>query len=178
MMTPLNSLRATGLACTALTFVFLAVAVPAAHAADPPAKKSSPRTTAKSKPNLLTREQLRVCLEEQDQVQQGAARVKQDEASLDQTRAEIERTDADIARRLAALDPADVATRQALSEEESRRNQLADTYNTRLRELREQAGALNAQRAAWLERCSNKDYDERDEFAIKRERQRAAGSAK
>jgi hypothetical protein len=162
-------------------FIGLVLAVGAMQpvaAADPPTKKAVRKGAVKSNPNLLTRDQLRACMDEEDRVRQEAARLKQDDASLASTRGEVERIDADIARRLAALDPADTAARQALTEEESRRNEIADAYNARLRVLREEAAALTAQRSAWAERCTNKDYDERDEIAIKRERQRAAGASK
>ena len=43
--------------------------------------------------------------------------------------------------------------------------------------LREQASAVNAERQSWVERCAGKDFDEIDEYAIKRERQRAAKAA-
>jgi hypothetical protein len=165
----------------AVWFIGLALTVGSVQsvvAADPPAKKTARKGVAKGNPNLLTREQLRACMDDEDRVRQGAAKVKLDEASLESTRAEVERIDEDIARRLAALDPADTTTRQALSEEENRRNELADGYNARLRALREEAAQLTAQRNAWAQRCTNKDYDERDEIAIKRERQRAAGGSR
>ena len=54
---------------------------------------------------------------------------------------------------------------------------VGDAYNARLPVLKEQGSALDKERQIWVERCADKDFDEIDEAAIKRERQRAAKAA-
>ena len=71
--------------------------------------------------------------------------------------------DAELERKRAALDPADAAAKQALQDEETRRNQLGETYNARLPGLKEQGATLDKERQSWVERCADKDFDERDE---------------
>lgn len=151
---------------------------PPIGAADPPAKKRPAKTAAKTGAKILTRDELRACLDEQDRIKQVTAKVRQDEASLEQPRREVEQIDSEIARKLAALEPDNAEGKQALQAEEARRNELADAYNARLRTLRDDATALESDRKGWVERCSNKAFDERDEIAIQRERQRAAGGSK
>ena len=147
-----------------------------AYAADPPAKKA-PAKQAKSKPKPMSRDQLRSCMDQQDRLLVMRENVLKEQTSLDQQRAEVKSMDAELERKRAALDPADAAGKQALQDEEARRNQVGDTYNARLPGLKEQGATLDKERQSWVERCADKDFDEIDEAAIKRERQRAAKDA-
>lgn len=146
------------------------------HAADPPAKPTA-KAKGKSKPKPMSRDQLRSCMDLQDRLLVMRESVLKEQTSLDQQRAEVTRMDAELERKRAALDPADAVAKQALVDEETRRNQLGETYNARLPVLKEQGATLDKERQGWVERCADKDFDELDEAAIKRERQRAAKAA-
>lgn len=150
-----------------------------ARAADPPARKASAKQqgAGKAKPKPMSRDQLRACMDRQDRLLTMRENVLKEQTSLDQQRAEVARMDAELARKRAALDPADATAKQALSDEEVRRNAAGDAYNTRLPALKEQGAVLDKERQTWVERCADKDFDELDELAIKRERQRAAKAA-
>jgi hypothetical protein len=163
------ALLAAGLLATPLTV--------SAQATDPSKKTPAKQSTGKSKPKTMSRDQLRACMDQQDRVTAMREKVLQEESSLDKQRAEIKRMDAELATKRAALDPADAAAKEALGAEEEKRNQIAEAFNARLPVLREQANAVNAERQSWVERCADKDFDEIDEYAIKRERQRAAKAA-
>lgn len=150
-----------------------------AHAADPldnkaPAKQ---QRAGKSKPKPMSRDQLRACMDQQDRLLVMRESVLKEQASLDQQRAEVARIDAELERKRVALDPADANAKQVLSDEEARRNQVGDAYNARLPALKEQGSTLDRERQSWVERCADKDFDELDEAAIKRDRQRAAKAA-
>lgn len=145
-----------------------------AYAADPPAKKAPAKQQGTSKPKPMSRDQLRACMDQFDRLQTMREKVVQEQASLDQQRAEVERLDAEIARKLAAIDPADAAAKQALVEEEAQRNELGEAYNARLPVLKEQGSKAESERQSWVTNCADKYFDELDEMAIKRERQRAA----
>ena len=151
--------------------------LPSASAADPPPKKAPAKQQSKSKPKPMSREQLRSCMDQQDRLLVMRENVLKEQASLDEQRAEVTRMDAELDRKRAALDPADAAGKQALLDEEARRNQVGETYNARLPGFKEQGATLDKERQSWVERCADKDFDELDEFAIKRERQRAAKAA-
>jgi hypothetical protein len=149
-----------------------------AQAADPPGKTPRAKQAAgKNKPKPMSRDQLRACMDQQDRLLTMRENVLKEQTSLDQQRAEVERMDAEIARKLIALDPADATAKLALSDEEARRNEIGEAYNARLPALKEQGSTLDRERQSWVERCADKDFDELDELAIKRERQRAAKAA-
>ncbi len=148
-----------------------------AHAADPPAKKAPAKQQGKSKPKPMSRDQLRSCMDQQDRLLVMRESVLKEQTSLDQQRAEVKSMDAELERKRAALDPADAAGKQSLQDEEARRNQVGETYNARLPGLKEEGATLDKERQSWVERCADKDFDELDELAIKRERQRAAKAA-
>lgn len=148
----------------------------AADAADAPPKKA-PAKQGKSKPKPMSRDQLRACMDQQDRLLTMREGVLKEQTQLDQQRAEVKRMDAELELKRAALDPADAVGKQALTDEEDRRNKVGEAYNARLPGLKEQGATLDKERQSWVERCADKDYDELDEAAIKRERQRAAKAA-
>jgi hypothetical protein len=149
-----------------------------AYAADPVAKKTSPQQSGKVKPKPMSRDQLRSCMDQQDRLTLMRENVLKEQTSLDQQRAEVKAIDAELERKRAVLDPADAVAKQALQDEETRRNQIGETYNARLPVLKEQGAALDKERQNWVERCADKDFDMRDEVAIKRERAAKAAGAK
>ena len=166
---------------TLLTTAVLAVlASTQALAADAPPKKSTPGATTsgpKSKDNLMTRDELRSCMDEQDKLKEIRAQVLKEDAALNAQQAEIKKLDAEHAQRRATIDPEDAPAKEAFLAEVAKRDQVANDYNTRSRALNEQSKALVDRRAAWLARC-DKPFDEYDEVVIRKERQRAAGAAK
>ena len=148
-----------------------------AYGADPPAKNPPAKQQGKAKPKPMSRDQLRACMDQQDRLLVMRENVLKEQTSLDQQRAEVTRMDVDLDRKRAALDPADEVAKQALLDDETRRNQIGDAYNARLPRFKEQGATLDKERQSWVERCADKDFDELDELAIKRERQRAAKAA-
>jgi len=149
-----------------------------AYGADPPAKKTPVKQQGKSKPKPMSRDQLRACMDQQDRLLVMRENVLKEQTSLDQQRAEVARMDAELERKRAALEAADASAKQALSEEEARRNEVGETYNARLPAFKERGVTLDKERQSWVDRCADKDFDEIDEAAIKRERQRAKAAGK
>ncbi len=166
------------LALLAATLAVLLMASPA-WAQDTTAKKAPAKTgTTKNKANLMTRDELRACMNEQDRLQEARRKVDQDQATLDRQKASVQAMDAELQKRIAALDPADEAARKGLMDEGAKRDEAADAYNARLATLKQQAETFDNERKAWVERCTKKDFDEMDEAAIKKERQQAATKRK
>jgi hypothetical protein len=147
---------------------------PPANAAAKPATKAPP----KNKANLMTRDELRACMDEQDRLQVTRAKIDQDQSALDQQKARIQAADADRQKRAAALDPADEAGRKAIDDEVAKRDLEADAYNAKLAALREQAAGFDSGRQGWVQRCTTRNFDEMDEAAIKKERAQAARKKK
>lgn len=170
------SRRRGGAALAAIWLATMLVGLPAM--AQDPGKKTTARTAPKPKPNLMTRDELRACMNEQDRLQAIRTKVDQEQAALDQQKGRVQAMDADRQRRAAALDPADEAGRKAIEDEVAKRDQEADAYNARLAALREQVAGFDTGRQAWVERCTKKDFDEMDEAAIRKERAQAARAPK
>jgi len=144
---------------------------------NPPATAMT-KAAPKSKANLMTRDELRACMNEQDRLQAIRTKVDQEQSALDQQKSRVQAMDTERQKRAAALDPADEAGRKAIEDELAKRDQEADAYNARLAVLREQVAGFDASRQAWVERCTKKDFDEMDEAAIKKERAQAARAPK
>jgi chromosome segregation ATPase len=164
----------------ALVAVFLLATAGASSrllAADAPPKKAAAKPT-QGKANVMTRDELRACMDEQDRLQEVLQQVQRDNTALDAQQADIKKLDAEIEKKRAGLDPADAAGQQVLVAEFARRDEQVAAFNAQLRSLNEQSRSLNERRAAWLAKCDGRNFDELDEAAIMRERKRAAGSAK
>lgn len=156
-----------------------AIAIAPVLAADAPTKSAQSKPAPKNKANLMTRDELRACMEEQDRLAQMSSTVKKDQDALDVQLAEVKKMDAELARKREALAPEDAAGRQVIVDDEAKRDAVAESYNSKLRSLREQAKTFDDGRTAWVEKCTTRDYDEMDEAAINKERrQRAAASKK
>jgi hypothetical protein len=181
MQSTQTSGRSRGLPLLMATFAALLLVQPAAaqdKASPKPPAKTTAKAAPKNKANLLTRDELRACMNEQDRLQVIRTKVDQEQATLDQQKARVQAMDADRQKRAAALDPADETGRKAIEDEVVKRDQEADAYNARLAVLREQVAGFDAGRQAWVERCTKKDFDEMDEAAIKKERAQAARAPK
>jgi len=144
------------------------------------APKKAPTTKAapKNKANLMTRDELRACMDETDRLQAMRTKFEQEQAALDRQKAEVQAMDVELQKDIAALDAADEEARKKLEDKGNARDQAADRYNARLAGFREQGQTYNTARDQWAERCTKKDYDELDEAAIKKERQQAAHAKK
>jgi vacuolar-type H+-ATPase subunit I/STV1 len=166
---------AAALLAAALAAALLA---PVASAQDA-AMKKAPASAAKSKDkaNLMTRDELRACMNEQDRLKGVRATIEQQVAVLDQQKAAVLATDAELKKKAAALDPADEAGRKALDAETAKRDEVVDAYNAKLASVKQQGQEFDTGRAAWVEKCTKKSFDEMDEAAIKKERAQAARAA-
>ena len=145
--------------------------------AKPPAKGTAP-AESKAKADLMTRDELRACMNEQDGLQATRTKIDQEQGALDRQKGQVQAMDAALQKKVAALDPADEAGRKALEDEATKRDDAADAYNARLAGLREQVARFDTSRQAWVERCTKRNFDEMDEAAIKKERAQAARAPK
>jgi hypothetical protein len=162
----------------ASAFAALLLAQPAV-AQDASTKKAPAKAAApKAKPNVMTRDELRACMNEQDRLKEARTRVEQEQVALDQQRDQVKVLDAELQKKIAAFDPAVEGAKKALEDEATKRDDAADAYNARLKTLRERSQAHNTEQQAWVEKCANRNFDEMDEAAIKKERRLAAEKAR
>ena len=169
--------RSRGLPLLAAALAALLLTQPAV-AQDKASTKTPPKATAKSKANVMTRDELRACMDDQDGLQAARTKINQEQGALDRQKANVQAMDAELQKKIAAFDPADATAKKALEDEATKRDEAADTYNARLATLREQVARFDTGRQAWVDRCTNKDFDEMDEAAIKKERAQAARAPK
>jgi chromosome segregation ATPase len=154
--------------------VLAALVAPAAQALAAEPATAKPPPAAKPAGKLMTRDELRVCLDERDQRQAQRARLQADITASDAQRAELNRRSAEIAQRRAALDPANPAAAEVLQADIVKQDEQVDRYNQQLRALASASASLESSRADYIQRCETRPYDERDEIAILRERRNAA----
>jgi hypothetical protein len=147
--------------CIAIGTVLAATLV---HAAD---KTSS---FGKGKPGgvLLTRAELRECL-----AQQGRVRALTDEtvgvqAALEKDKAEIARLDAELVERLAVLDRTNADAVDGYNAQVQVRDRLIEAYNARTPAYNAKVDALRSGREKFAKACENRDFDEKDEIAIRK----------
>lgn len=137
----------------------------------PSAEKPAADTQGKL---VMTRDELRACMNEQDRLQQLVGKIKSEQAELDRQRTEIERVDKELGSSVGTVDPNYRASLEALKKERAKRDALADAYNARLATVREQSAAYESGRTSWTGRCANRGYDPKDEAAIRLEQKQAA----
>jgi chromosome segregation ATPase len=169
--------RSRGLPLLTAALAALLLIQPAV-AQDKASTKTPPKATTKGKPNVMTRDELRACMNEQDGLQATRTKIDQEQGALDRQKAQVQAMDAELRKKVAAFDPADATAKKALEDEATKLDAAADAYNARLAALREQVAQFDTGRQAWLERCTKKDFDEMDEAAIKKERAQAARAQK
>jgi len=169
--------RSRGLPLLTAALAALLLIQPAV-AQDKASTKTPPKATTKGKPNVMTRDELRACMNEQDGLQATRTKIDQEQGALDRQKAQVQAMDAELRKKVAAFDPADATAKKALEDEATKLDAAADAYNARLAALREQVAQFDTGRQAWLERCTKKDFDEMDEAAIKKERAQAARAPK
>jgi FtsZ-binding cell division protein ZapB len=93
----------------AMCLAMAAIFVQPTMAADPPSTKSSAKSAGKTRANVMTRDELRACMDETDRLKQSSSALKQDEAALDLQRNEVQALDAELASKRAAAEAANAA---------------------------------------------------------------------
>jgi hypothetical protein len=149
----------------ALAGLLLAVSV---HAADPPSR-AGPKVAgfgSKGGP-LLTRAELRVCLQRSDRIRTEAEAVNRDRGAIEAEQAALVKGGDELKAELATLDRTNVeavekyvAKAQARDKRIDEHGAAADAYNARV-------AALQKEREAFSASCDNRRYDEADENAIR-----------
>ena len=149
--------RLHGLAVMVLLFAA------AAQAADKPASFGKGKATGP----LLSRAQLRECLAQQGRLQTLSADAAKLQAGMAADEAEIKRLDAAHKEKFASLDRTSAEAVVAYNAESQQLDKLIDVYNAGTPAFNAKVDALQAERASFAKDCDNRNYDEKDELAIK-----------
>lgn len=137
-----------------------------AVAADPPRAGSFGK--GKSNRPLLTRAELRDCLTTQDRMRQLGERIIADQAVLDKEKTAINQSGAALAERLAALDRTSAEAVNTYNADAQAHDQRVNAYNASTPAFNAQVDALKDARAKFAGACENRDFDEKDEIAIRK----------
>jgi hypothetical protein len=147
-------------AVPALALCLAALAATIAWAADPALKTGS-------KSPLLTREELRACMNTKASLDQQREQVEQMKAGLDAEKTDIESEGSALKERLAALDRTNKDLVEQFVESNNAHDKRIDAYSARSSTFNAKVDTLLADREAYKRDCENRRFDERDERAIK-----------
>ena len=177
---PATSLRRalTGACLSALTA--LAVTPPAALAADAPVKpKAAAAKPAAAKPAaaaasaaepVMSRDELRACLQRAERIRVLEAQAVERQAGLDRDEADIRRLDAELGREEALLDRSKPEALSAYAAKEEALKARMAAYNEALPRFNTLAGEIETARRTQKAECADRAFEERDEKAIRRGR--------
>ena len=136
-------------------------------AADKP-KKELGFGAGKPTGGALTREQLRACLAQQEQVAQRDAALPKDKDAMAATQEGIVRNGETLKATLDALDRTDEKAVAAYNEQAQARDKQIDEFRARVDAFNARVEAAKTEREAFVKACGNRSYFEEDEAAIRR----------
>lgn len=148
-----------------------ALAVAAAGAvAQTAAKPRAERAFGTGKGPLLTRNELRACLERQDKLRVETDALAKERAAREAEKDALKASGEALKAELETLDRTSVEAVEQYNAKASARDQAVDAFQAGAAAYNERAQALAAQRQAFAQACENRRYDEDDELAIRKGR--------
>lgn len=159
-----------------------------AFAADAPPAKGGSTTTTSPKPAakatesqpregafgkgtsslpILTKDQLRQCMTEQDRIKQEGADLAQQQARIEKDRGEIERMGVELDAAKASVDASDEAAVNAFNERVRQRTKMIETVKASIPAFNARIDKLAVDRKAYAEGCADRRFFEDDYDAIK-----------
>jgi len=132
-----------------------------------PAPKAREASFGKGTGSVMTRDQLRQCMTDQDRMKKEAADILQTQLGLDRDRAEIDRTGAELEAGKASLDRTSQAAIDAYNERALARAKLIGDYKAAASPFNERVDKLTDDRQAYAKDCQDRRYLEEDYDAIK-----------
>jgi len=168
---------AIGMACA--TGLPTALAADATPAPKPPAKAAAkaPAKATDSKPRegslgkgtgpLLSREQLRQCLAEQDRLKKATAEVLELQHSFEKNRGDIERLGGELEAEKTTLDRTSQAAVDAYNEKARGRGKLIEDYKAAAPQFNERVDKLTDDKHVFAKDCADRKYLEADYDDIK-----------
>ncbi len=150
-----------------------------ADASSAPTKAATPKASTKAaaqpreggfgKSNgpLLTRDQLRQCMTEQDRLKQETADILQTQKALEIDRAEIDRTGVELKADKETLDRTSQAAIDAFNAKIQAREKQVEAYKVAAPAFNDRFDKLDAAKQAFAKDCADRRYREDDYDAIK-----------
>jgi hypothetical protein len=116
---------------------------------------------------ILTRDQLRDCLAQQDKLHAEEAEIVAQQRDMDADKNEITQQGQALQAELAALDRTSASGVQVYNAKAVEHERRIDAYNARSKPFNARVEALKTQRDGWAKACSNRRYLENDLIIIK-----------
>ncbi len=148
-----------------------------ADAADPPAKKTpparpsvkkaeSPPAAPKPVETLLTRDQLRACMDLQVRNKAQGVEVTRMQSDVSAATEEVKRDGEALRADLATLDRSNAEAVSAYNQRAANRNKQVVEFEAKVEDFNAKVLAFENGRAAYARDCDNRKFDEKDEKAI------------
>lgn len=164
MLSTAHRLLVVAALSAAVPTVALSQSTPA-KPAKPPAKTGA---FGQGKGRVLTREELRSCMAQQDRIRSQNEAAARERETLEKEKAEIVQDGQALKERLAALDRANQEAVTQYNESVAARDKRIDAFEARMPEFNGKVEALQKEREAFAGQCDNRRYDEDDEIAIRK----------
>jgi hypothetical protein len=141
-----------------------------AQSADKPRPASFGTSLGKGKPNgpLLTRAELRECMSLQARTRATTEELAAAQAALDRDKSELAARSAALKEELAVLDRTSAQAVDTYNASVQEHEKRVDAYNAKTQEFNGKVQALQDHRGAFSKGCENRDFDEKDEIAIRK----------
>ena len=152
---------------TTLIATAFALLIAGTAAAAGPKKEGSFGTGEPTGP-VLTKEQLRVCLDRQARVSQQRSELLKEQGALVDAQAELQRNGEALKARLEALDRTNAQAVAAYNADAQAREKQIDAHDTRVTAFNARAEANRVEREEFAKSCENRRYLEYDEIAIRK----------
>ena len=117
---------------------------------------------------LLTRAELRECLAIEARVLDGTQVAAREREQLEKEKAELIRQGEVLKTEFAAVDQTSLEALQAHRNKELARDKAIDEFGVRSDAFNTRVAALDADRAAFRQRCDNRRFDQADEAALRK----------
>jgi hypothetical protein len=117
---------------------------------------------------LLTRAELRECLAIEARVVEATPAAAREREQLEKEKAELIRQGEVLKSEFAAVDQTSLEALQAHRNKELARDKAIDEFDARSDAFNTRVGALDADRAAFRQRCDNRRFDQADEAALRK----------
>lgn len=117
---------------------------------------------------LLTRDELRDCLQRQQVLGERRTELDRSQATLDGEKAELLKAGEALQAELAALDRTSADAVAAYNARAAERDSKVDAWNQRNTRFVDEARAHQADQKGWADACAGRRYREDDEIALRR----------
>lgn len=144
------------------------------------AAAGAPAQTLQLKPGAatpLSRDELRHCMEREDQLKARQRAQEAERAALDREGAELARAAEQLAEDLRRTDTRDFSRVDAYNQRAAAHEQRAAALNTRVQAFNDDVGRLNAEGAGHVAQCATRPFDPADREAILAQRLQAGPAA-